>query len=60
MSSHSLKEALLTIKKVCQKKQDGATNAVVKRTAWTLEGKDRFTIRHMYVDIKGQKIRKKG
>lgn len=48
----SSEEVLLIVKKVRQKKQDGALYLMAERIAWAPEGKDRFTISHMYADIK--------
>lgn len=48
----SSEEVLLIVKKVRQKKQDGALYLMAERIAWAPEGKDRFTISHMYGDIK--------
>lgn len=48
----SSEEVLLVVKKVRQKKQDGALYLMAERIAWAPEGKDRFTISHMYADIK--------
>ncbi|KAM9302401.1 general transcription factor IIH subunit 1 [Gastrophryne carolinensis] len=52
----SSEEVLLIVKKVRQKKQDGALYLMAERVAWAPEGKDRFTVSHMYADIKCQKI----
>ncbi|KAE8605944.1 hypothetical protein XENTR_v10010525 [Xenopus tropicalis] len=52
----SSEEVLLIVKKVRHKKQDGALYLMAERVAWAPEGKDRFTISHMYADIKCQKI----
>ncbi|KAM4617266.1 general transcription factor IIH subunit 1 isoform 1-T2 [Discoglossus pictus] len=52
----SSEEVLLVVKKVRQKKQDGALYLMAERIAWAPEGKDRFTVSHMYADIKCQKI----
>ncbi|KAF3821912.1 hypothetical protein GH733_007286 [Mirounga leonina] len=51
---------MLIVKKVRQKKQDGALYLMAERIAWAPEGKDRFTISHMYADIKCQKISPEG
>ncbi|KAF7245433.1 General transcription factor IIH subunit 1 [Varanus komodoensis] len=56
----SSEEVLLVVKKVRQKKQDGALYLMAERIAWAPEGKDRFTISHMYADIKCQKISPEG
>ena len=48
----SSEEVLLIVKKVRQKKQDGALYLMTERIAWAPEGKDRFAISHMYADIK--------
>lgn len=48
----SSEEVLLIVKKVRQKKQDGALYLMAERIAWAPEGKDRFTVSHMYADIK--------
>lgn len=56
----SSEEVLLIVKKVRQKKQDGALYLMAERVAWAPEGKDRFTISHMYADIKCQKISPEG
>ncbi|XP_036616395.1 general transcription factor IIH subunit 1-like [Trichosurus vulpecula] len=52
----SSEEVLLMVKKVRQKKQDGALYLLAQRIAWAPEGKDSFTISHMYSDIRCQKI----
>ncbi|CAH2325699.1 general transcription factor IIH subunit 1 [Pelobates cultripes] len=52
----SSEEVLLIVKKVRQKKQDGALYLMAERVAWAPEGKDRFTVSHFYGDIKCQKI----
>uniref|UniRef100_A0A8C5MLT0 General transcription factor IIH subunit 1 n=1 Tax=Leptobrachium leishanense TaxID=445787 RepID=A0A8C5MLT0_9ANUR len=52
----SSEEVLLIVKKVRQKKQDGALYLMAERIAWAPEGKDRFTVSHFYGDIKCQKI----
>ncbi|XP_063802417.1 general transcription factor IIH subunit 1 isoform X2 [Pseudophryne corroboree] len=52
----SSEEVLLIVKKVRQKKQDGALYLMAERIAWAPEGKDRFTVSHLYGDIKCQKI----
>ncbi|XP_033823999.1 general transcription factor IIH subunit 1 [Periophthalmus magnuspinnatus] len=49
-------EVLLVVKKVRQKKQDGTLYLMAERVAWGPEGKDRFTISHLYADIRCQKI----
>ncbi|CAG5957908.1 unnamed protein product [Menidia menidia] len=49
-------EVLLVIKKVRQKKQDGTLYLMAERIAWGPEGKDRFTVSHLYSDIRCQKI----
>ncbi|XP_048342878.1 general transcription factor IIH subunit 1 [Sphaerodactylus townsendi] len=56
----SSEEVLLIVKKVRQKKQDGALYLMAERIAWAPEGKDRFTISHMYADVKCQKISPEG
>ncbi|XP_053128554.1 general transcription factor IIH subunit 1 [Hemicordylus capensis] len=56
----SSEEVLLIVKKVRQKKQDGALFLMAERIAWAPEGKDRFTISHLYADIKCQKISPEG
>ncbi|XP_015675099.1 general transcription factor IIH subunit 1 [Protobothrops mucrosquamatus] len=56
----SSEEVLLIVKKVRQKKQDGALYLMAERIAWAPDGKDRFTISHMYADIKCQKISPEG
>ncbi|XP_062823729.1 general transcription factor IIH subunit 1 isoform X3 [Anolis carolinensis] len=56
----SSEEVLLIVKKVRQKKQDGALYLMAERIAWAPEGKDRFTISHLYADIKCQKISPEG
>uniref|UniRef100_A0A3Q2ZNG7 General transcription factor IIH subunit 1 n=1 Tax=Hippocampus comes TaxID=109280 RepID=A0A3Q2ZNG7_HIPCM len=48
-------EVLLVVKKVRQKKQDGTLYLMAERIAWSPEGKDRFTVSHLYADIR-QKI----
>ncbi|XP_077566550.1 general transcription factor IIH subunit 1 [Stigmatopora nigra] len=49
-------EVLLVLKKVRQKKQDGTLYLMAERIAWSPEGKDRFTVSHLYADIRCQKI----
>ncbi|XP_054633647.1 general transcription factor IIH subunit 1 [Dunckerocampus dactyliophorus] len=49
-------EVLLVLKKVRQKKQDGTLYLMAERIAWGPEGKDRFTVSHLYADIRCQKI----
>ncbi|XP_068169267.1 general transcription factor IIH subunit 1 [Antennarius striatus] len=49
-------EVLLVVKKVRQRKQDGTLYLMTERIAWGPEGKDRFTISHLYADIRCQKI----
>ncbi|XP_051915864.1 general transcription factor IIH subunit 1 [Hippocampus zosterae] len=49
-------EVLLVVKKVRQKKQDGTLYLMAERIAWSPEGKDRFTVSHLYADIRCQKI----
>ncbi|XP_078537199.1 general transcription factor IIH subunit 1 isoform X2 [Lissotriton helveticus] len=56
----SSEEVLLIVKKVRQKKQDGALYLMAERVAWAPESKDRFTVSHMYADIKCQKISPEG
>ncbi|XP_075423802.1 general transcription factor IIH subunit 1 [Ascaphus truei] len=56
----SSEEVLLIVKKVRQKKQDGALYLMAERVAWAPEGKDRFTVSHVYADIKCQKISPEG
>ncbi|XP_032379942.1 general transcription factor IIH subunit 1 [Etheostoma spectabile] len=55
MSSLS-EEVLLVVKKVRQRKQDGTLYLMAERIAWGPEGKDRFTVSHLYADIRCQKI----
>lgn len=45
-------EVLLVVKKVRQKKQDGTLYLMAERIAWGPEGKDRFTVSHLYADIR--------
>uniref|UniRef100_A0A8C9V9C4 General transcription factor IIH subunit 1 n=2 Tax=Scleropages formosus TaxID=113540 RepID=A0A8C9V9C4_SCLFO len=52
----SSEEVLLVVKKVRQKKQDGTLYLMAERIAWGPEGKDRFTVSHLYADIRCQKI----
>lgn len=40
------------VKKVRQKKQDGTLYLMAERIAWGPEGKDRFTVSHLYSDIR--------
>ncbi|XP_034541023.1 LOW QUALITY PROTEIN: general transcription factor IIH subunit 1 [Notolabrus celidotus] len=49
-------EVLLVVKKVRQRKQDGTLYLMAERIAWSPEGKDRFTVSHLYADIRCQKI----
>uniref|UniRef100_A0A674N5B0 General transcription factor IIH subunit 1 n=1 Tax=Takifugu rubripes TaxID=31033 RepID=A0A674N5B0_TAKRU len=49
-------EVLLVLKKVRQRKQDGTLYLMAERIAWSPEGKDRFTVSHLYADIRCQKI----
>lgn len=44
------------VKKVRQRKQDGTLYLMAERIAWGPEGKDRFTVSHLYADIRCQKI----
>ncbi|XP_048886445.1 general transcription factor IIH subunit 1 [Brienomyrus brachyistius] len=52
----SSEEVLLVVKKVRQRKQDGTLYLMAERIAWGPEGKDRFTVSHLYADIRCQKI----
>uniref|UniRef100_A0A3B3R262 General transcription factor IIH subunit 1 n=1 Tax=Paramormyrops kingsleyae TaxID=1676925 RepID=A0A3B3R262_9TELE len=52
----SSEEVLLVLKKVRQRKQDGTLYLMAERIAWSPEGKDRFTVSHLYADIRCQKI----
>ncbi|XP_036400000.1 general transcription factor IIH subunit 1 [Megalops cyprinoides] len=54
--SASSEEVLLVVKKVRQKKQDGTLYLMAERIAWGPDGKDRFTVSHLYADIRCQKI----
>ena len=45
-------EVLLVLKKVRQRKQDGTLYLMAERIAWGPEGKDRFTVSHLYSDIR--------
>lgn len=45
-------EVLLVVKKVRQRKQDGTLYLMAERIAWGPEGKDRFTVSHLYADIR--------
>ncbi|TRY95995.1 hypothetical protein DNTS_002157 [Danionella cerebrum] len=49
-------EVLLVVRKVRQRKQDGTLYLMAERIAWGPEGKDRFTVSHLYADIRCQKI----
>ncbi|XP_051979199.1 general transcription factor IIH subunit 1-like [Xyrauchen texanus] len=49
-------EVLLVVKRVRQRKQDGNLYLMAERIAWGPEGKDRFTVSHLYADIRCQKI----
>ncbi|CAL8261607.1 unnamed protein product [Merluccius merluccius] len=49
-------EVLLVLKKVRQRKQDGTLYLMAERIAWGPEGKDRFSVSHLYSDIRCQKI----
>ncbi|XP_033940539.1 general transcription factor IIH subunit 1 [Pseudochaenichthys georgianus] len=49
-------EVLLVLKKVRQRKQDGTLYLMAERIAWGPEGKDRFSVSHLYADIRCQKI----
>lgn len=40
------------VKKVRQRKQDGTLYLMAERIAWGPEGKDRFTVSHLYADIR--------
>lgn len=40
------------VKKVRQRKQDGTLYLMAERIAWSPEGKDRFTVSHLYADIR--------
>ncbi|KAJ8333865.1 hypothetical protein SKAU_G00411840 [Synaphobranchus kaupii] len=52
----SSEEVLLAVKRVRQKKQDGTLYLMAERIAWGPDGKDRFTVSHLYADIRCQKI----
>ncbi|MGH0127784.1 UNVERIFIED_CONTAM: hypothetical protein FKN15_032089 [Acipenser sinensis] len=52
----SSEEVLLIVKRVRQKKQDGALYLMAERVAWAPEGKDRFSVSHLYADVRCQKI----
>ncbi|XP_064191743.1 general transcription factor IIH subunit 1 isoform X1 [Anguilla rostrata] len=52
----SSEEVLLVVKRVRQKKQDGTLYLMAERIAWGQDGKDRFTVSHLYADIRCQKI----
>ncbi|MBN3322650.1 TF2H1 factor, partial [Atractosteus spatula] len=52
----SSEEVLLVVKHVRQKKQDGTLYLMAERIAWGPEGKDRFSVSHLYSDIRCQKI----
>lgn len=52
----SSEEVLLVVKRVRQKKQDGTLYLMAERIAWGPDGKDRFTVSHLYADIRCQKI----
>lgn len=45
-------EVLLVVKRVRQRKQDGTLYLMAERIAWGPEGKDRFTVSHLYADIR--------
>ena len=45
-------EVLLVLKKVRQRKQDGTLYLMAERIAWGPEGKDRFSVSHLYSDIR--------
>ncbi|KAK7121920.1 hypothetical protein R3I93_022875 [Phoxinus phoxinus] len=49
-------EVLLVVKRVRQRKQDGTLYLMAERIAWGPEGKDRFSVSHLYADIRCQKI----
>lgn len=49
-------EVLLVVKKVRQRKQDGTLYLMAERIAWGPEGKDRFTVSHLYADIRCESI----
>lgn len=55
MSSLS-EEVLLVVKKVRQRKQDGTLYLMAERIAWGPEGKDRFTVSHLYADIRCEQL----
>ncbi|KAI1890142.1 hypothetical protein AGOR_G00170620 [Albula goreensis] len=48
----SSEEVLLVVKRVRQKKQDGTLYLMAERIAWGPDGKDRFTVSHLYADIR--------
>lgn len=50
-------EVLLVVKKVRQRKQDGTLYLMAERIAWGPEGKDRFTVSHLYADIRCEHLR---
>lgn len=50
-------EVLLVVKKVRQRKQDGTLYLMAERIAWSPEGKDRFTVSHLYADIRCECIK---
>lgn len=49
-------EVLLVVKKVRQKKQDGTLYLMAERIAWSPEGKDRFTVSHLYADLRCESL----
>lgn len=49
-------EVLLVVKKVRQRKQDGTLYLMAERIAWGPEGKDRFTVSHLYADIRCEPV----
>lgn len=49
-------EVLLVVKKVRQRKQDGTLYLMAERIAWGPEGKDRFTVSHLYADIRCEQL----
>ncbi|KAJ8394966.1 hypothetical protein AAFF_G00040890 [Aldrovandia affinis] len=48
----SSEEVLLVVKRVRQKKQDSMLYLMAERIAWGPDGKDRFTVSHLYADIR--------
>ncbi|XP_076304171.1 general transcription factor IIH subunit 1-like isoform X2 [Tachypleus tridentatus] len=56
----SSEDVLLMVSHVRHKKNDGTLYLMAERIAWMLDGKDTFTVSHMYANIKMQKVSPEG